>query len=438
MHQSHAWSKELHRRDFLKYALATAGGLALSPAMGRGVAEAAPALNGTLQTWSVDSRDAAIASEKWWTESFRAANPGVSVNSLIVSNQEMATKVRAAHAAGIPPDMFWTFGDLNYVYGAEGIGRRTNALLADIGIGRFGASVMDSIRLRGSYYSVPFVGFPFMLYYRKDMYKRKGLKPPETHAQLLENIEALHEPPNTYGYVLTNRNLADTWNLKTAMFSHGAYFFDAKGNLALNRPETLEAWAFYKRLGKFTPPGTMEQNDVAVRRLMLDGKVAHMFTTTSFAANFRPEDLERQGAVPYPRKSGAKGVSLDFYGFIFPVRAKRADLAESFVKWIMEPKNLEEYLTRTVVGWVPMVTDGYTPKYLNHPRIAPLKEYFEVGKESAKTGIIGTGYFGPTVKSSALVATDIEKQIGDRLVILDQSPKDVLDWALSVLKDAVK
>jgi ABC-type glycerol-3-phosphate transport system substrate-binding protein len=428
----------LGRRKFITHAMAAAGGAALGSSALRLASAASAPLTGTVETWGVDARDAAIASQKWWDESFEAANPGVKVNSLVVSNGDMSAKIQAAHAAGIPPDMFWTFGDLNYTYGVNGIARRTNDLLAQVGIKRFPSTLLDSIRLRGTFYSVPFIGFPFMLYYRKDMYKAKGLKPPTTHDELLANIQALHQPPTTYGYVLTNKNLADTWNLKTAMFSHGAYYFDAHGNLALDRPATIEAWNFYKQLGKYTPPGSMEQNDVGVRQLMLDGKVAHMFTTTSFAANFSADDIQRQGAAPYPLKPGAKGVSLDFYGFILPVRAKRPDLGDAEVRWIMDPQHLEEYLVRTVVGWVPMVTDGYTQAYLNNPRIAPFREYFEVGKESAKTGIVGTGYFGPTVKSSVLVATDIEKQIGDRLVVLNQDPKQVLDWAVSVLTPALK
>ena len=47
---------------------------------------------------------------------------------------------------------------------------------------------------------------------------------------------------------------------------------------------------------------------------------------------------------------------------------------------------------------------------------------------------VGTGYFGPSKHASALTATDVEKQIGDRLVVLDQKPEDVLKWAVDVIK----
>jgi multiple sugar transport system substrate-binding protein len=261
-----------------------------------------------------------------------------------------------------------------------------------------------------------------------------GLKPPETHAQFLENIKATHNPPDIFGYVLTNQSISDVWNLKTAMWTHGAYFFDEDDNLALDRPETLEAWTFFKELGKWSPPGSMSSSDLESRALMVDGKVAHMFTTTSFSANFTAENIGQFGAFLFPSKPGAKGASLDFYGLVIPAKAERADLAEEMIKFLLEPDNFQEYLARTVVGWVPMLQDAYTDQYLNNPRIALVKEFVDIGGRSAANGVVGTGYFGPSEKASILVATDIEKQIGDRLVINDESPEEVLQFAISTIE----
>ena len=84
-----------------------------------------------------------------------------------------------------------------------------------------------------------------------------------------------------------------------------------------------------------------------------------------------------------------------------------------------------------------MLGDAYTPAYLNSPKIKPFKEFIALGSASAKTGIVGTGYFGPSDHAPALVATDVEKQIGDRLVTNGDSPEDVLEFALSTIKDAL-
>ncbi len=394
-------------------------------------------LTGTVEVWMPETRDDAIASSQWWYNAFMAANPGVTVKSLNVPYGEDSVKLRAAHETDTAPDIMWVYGDFHFALGVDGLTQSTNDLLERIGIDRFPAGVLDGIRIAGTYYSVPFVGFPFVIFYRKDLYEEKGLKPAETHEELLANIRALHDPPNIYGYALTNQNIVDTWNLKSAMWTHGAYYFDAEDNLALDRPETLEAWAYYKELGKYTPPGAMSQSDLEMREYMIDGGVAHHMSTTSFPALFKEEDIERIGAHLYPIKAGAKGATLDFMGFAIAAKAKRPDLAKELIAFLMEPANFEEYLRRTIVGWIPMVQDAYTESYLNDPRIAPVREYFEVGAKAQKTGVVGTGYFGPSVKASVLVATDVEKSIGDRLVVLDQSPEEVLDFAISTLEAAL-
>ena len=37
------------------------------------------------------------------------------------------------------------------------------------------------------------------------------------------------------------------------------------------------------------------------------------------------------------------------------------------IGFLLEPENFQEFLTRTVVGWVPMLEDAWTGRYLNHP-----------------------------------------------------------------------
>lgn len=438
----------LTRREALRLGLLSSGALVLV-ACGR---EGAPGvtttttpangqpngqLTGTIETWSPDTRDDGLASERWWGEAFTQVNPDVTVQQLTVPYGDDTTKFRAGHASDLVPDTIWAYGDLLFSYGIEGMALPVTDLVSEIGRHRFLEGAIQGIEVDGQLYSVPFVGFPFFIYYRKDLYEEKGLTPPTTHEELIANISATHDPPGVYGYVLTNKSLDDTWNLKTAMWTHGAYYFDENDNLALDRPETLEAWSFYKELGRWSPPGSMAQSDLESRQLMLDGTVAHMFTTTSFAAGFTPENIDRYGAFLFPSKPGAKGASLDFYGLVIPSKAKRPDLARAMIKFLLEPANFQEYLARTVVGWVPMLGDAYTDEYLGNPRIELVREFIDLGGQSAETGVVGTGYFGPSPKAAALVATDVEKQIGDRLVVLDETPEQVLAFAIETIEAAL-
>jgi multiple sugar transport system substrate-binding protein len=429
---------ELTRRELLKRG-GLAGALLAAPgAVGGLLAEAAAAAaSGTITTWSPDTRPDSLKSEKWWDEAFMKANAGTKVKQLTVPYGQDTAKLKAGDKSGLVPDMLWAYTDLLYSYGQDGLAQPVTDLVTKIGKKRFLPAAIDNITVGGTVYSIPFVGFPFFIYYRKDYYKKAGLKPPTTHAQLLANIKAAHDPPNVYGYMLTNQAISDTWNLKTAMWTHGAYYFDKQDKLALDRPQTLAAWKFYKELGKYSPPGSMAQSDLEARQLLVDGKVAHMFTTTSFSANIKPDALGKFGAFLFPRRPGAKGASLDFYGLVIPKKAKNPDGARAMIEFLLKPANFQQYLARTVVGWVPMLADAYTQQYLGNPRIKPVKEFIAIGGVSAKSGIVGTGYFGPSKHAPALVASDVEKQIGDRLVVQDQDPKDVLAWAVKTIKAAL-
>ena len=242
-----------------------------------------------------------------------------------------------------------------------------NDVITAVGRKRFLPAALNNITYQGPVYSVPFVGFPFFIWYRKDTYKKLGLKPPKTHAELLANIKKAHDPPNQYGYMLTNQAASDTFNLKTAMWTHGAYYFDKSDKLALDRPQTIAAWDFYKQLGTYSPPGSMAQCDLDARQLLVDGKVAHMFTTTSFAGNLKPAQVANFGAFLYPSVAGAKGASLDFYGLSIPTKAQNADGAKAMIEFLLKPANFQQYLARTVVGWVPMLGDAYTQPVPEQP-----------------------------------------------------------------------
>ena len=317
---------------------------------------AAGAVTGTISTWSPDTRPDALSSEKWWDSAFTKANPGVKVKQLTVPYGKDSVKLkagqktrpRARHALGLHrparvlrperPD-------------AQGQRHHREDRPQALPAGR----ASTASRRRATSTRCPFVGFPFFIYYRKDVYKKLGLKPPTTHAELLANVKATHNPPDQYGYMLTNQAASDTFNLKTAMWTHGAYYFDKQDKLALDRPQTLEAWDFFKALGTYSPPGSLAQGDLDARQLLVDGKVAHMFTTTSFAANIKPDEIENFGAFLYPRKPGAGGASLDFYGFDIPTKAKNPDGAAAMIEFLLDKKNFQEYLKRTVIGWVPML-----------------------------------------------------------------------------------
>ena len=201
---------------------------------------------------------------------------------------------------------------------------------------RFLPAALDNITYQGAVYSVPFAGFPFFIWYRKDTYKKLGLKPPKTHAELLANIKKAHDPPNQYGYMLTNQAASDTFNLKTAMWTHGAYYFDKDDKLALNRPQTIAAWDFYKQLGTYSPPGLdgAERPRRAAAARRRQGR-AHVHDDQLRREPQARRRSRTSAAFLYPSVAGAKGASLDFYGLSIPTKAHNADGAKAMIEFLL-------------------------------------------------------------------------------------------------------
>jgi ABC-type glycerol-3-phosphate transport system substrate-binding protein len=429
----------IDRRSLLKSGAGAAAALTLGPVLvacgdDDDARNGGGKVSGTIEAWDSDPRERAIAAADWWGTAFAAATPGVTVKTVTVPYGDDSTRLRATSRGGVAPDVLWAYGDNVTSYGSEGLVIEVTDLVDSIGRDRFLGAAIESIDLEGKVYTVPVVGFPEIVYYRKDLYEKAGLEVPTTHEQLLENIEALHDPPDMYGYMLFNGQPYETFQLKSVMWTHGAYYFDADDNLALDRPETIAAWNYFKQLGEYTPPGSMAQSDLESRELMKDGKVAHGLSTTSFAGDLPDKSLDLFGSFPMPVKEGAKGATLDFVGFSVPKQADNQDGGRAMIEFLFQPKNFDQYLSRTITGWIPMLEEAYTEKYFSIPANAKRREFFEVGRDAAKDGVVGIGYFGPSEHTPVMVKTGVEKAIGDRLVLEGQSPEEVMEFAVEQIE----
>jgi ABC-type glycerol-3-phosphate transport system substrate-binding protein len=130
------FSRELSRRDLVKYGLA--GSVALATAgyadrFGSVASAALEAASGTVVTWSPDTRPDALTSEKWWDAAFIKANPGVNVKQLTVPYGQDTTKLKAGDKTGIVPDIIWAYTDLLYSYGQDGLVNKVNDVITAVG-----------------------------------------------------------------------------------------------------------------------------------------------------------------------------------------------------------------------------------------------------------------------------------------------------------------
>ena len=143
------------------------------------------------------------------------------------------------------------------------------------------------------------------LFYRADLFREAGLRPPTTWAEQLGAAVALNDPPYVYGIGLPGAREYETDdNFFFYLWSAGGRFFDEEGKCALNSTAAVKALQFYCDLVNryhVTQPEVTTWNRKETRRLFEAGKLA-MFATGPWGV----EQLRKNapdvefGVVPLP------------------------------------------------------------------------------------------------------------------------------------------
>jgi multiple sugar transport system substrate-binding protein len=121
-----------------------------------------------------------------------------------------------------------------------------------------------------------------LLYYRTDLYEKRGLKVPQTWDELYANAKALHDPPRTYGIV--QRGVRGPADVSYDWFPYlngfgGELFKDEKGGdftVTLNSEAGRSALDYYLKLAHDCGhPNTGGVGQAEVIQNLVTGKAAH-------------------------------------------------------------------------------------------------------------------------------------------------------------------
>ena len=137
-------------------------------------------------------------------------------------------------------------------------------------------------RTTGKLMTVPINPNIPLLYYRKDLYDKAGLKVPKTFDELLVNAKKLHNPPATYGIVQrgSRETTGVTYDYLPYLYGYGGSIFKDEKNgdfaVTINAPEAKRALDFYLQLAREAGhPQTGGQGQAQVIQNLVTGKAAH-------------------------------------------------------------------------------------------------------------------------------------------------------------------
>jgi multiple sugar transport system substrate-binding protein len=208
--------------------------------------------------------------------------------------------------------------------------------------------------IRGNTYDGKLVALPTtqqttMLFYRKDLFEKVGLKVPQTFQELEEAAKALHNTEDggvkVVGIVLRGKGAAATSQWSPYLLSMGGTWLTKDGKPAINSPEAVRAFDLYGRLLRlYGPPGAVNYNWPDAISLFVQGKAA-MYTDVSnriffFEDATKSKVVGKVGYALFPSGPAGRHPVMEVWSMAVSSKSKRKEAAWYFVQWAASKENV--------------------------------------------------------------------------------------------------
>ncbi|WP_373635723.1 ABC transporter substrate-binding protein [Yoonia sp. SS1-5] len=214
----------------------------------------------TLRFWTTEEQPERLARQEQMAADFAAAS-GHTVEVIPVSETDLGTRATAAFAAGDLPDIIYHPLQYALPWAEAGILDTDAAtdVVENLDPSTFAPGALSMAAADGGYASVPVDGWTQMLVYRADKFAEAGLEPPTSYANVLAAVEALHNPPEMYGFVAATKIDENFMSqvLEHVFLANGVSPVGPDGIAELDEAATIEVLEFYKAIAEASPPGDL-------------------------------------------------------------------------------------------------------------------------------------------------------------------------------------
>jgi len=228
-----------------------------------------------LRVWTTQVQPERMAVQEALVADF-LAETGISVEVIPVEESELSTRITAAFSAGDLPDLIYHPVSQTIGWAEAGIldVDAASATIDALGADTFAQGLLNLTQTPNGYAAVPSDGWTQLLIYRSDLFEEAGLEAPTTFAAIEAAVEALHAPPEMYGFVAaTDVNNDYTMQVLEHFFlANGVHLIAEDGGIGLETGPTINTLEFYKTLADASPEGNLYWQQS--RELYFDGRAA--------------------------------------------------------------------------------------------------------------------------------------------------------------------
>ncbi|PNR92463.1 ABC transporter substrate-binding protein [Petrotoga sp. 9PWA.NaAc.5.4] len=294
------------------------------------------------------------------------AQTGIKVNLVPIEENEILEQIPRAVQAGTLPDVIEGGISPILLLGSQGfMDTKLNAkIIEDFGDVYTGVSRLMQAP-DGGYYGVPLSAWVQGIWYKTNLFEEKNLGAPISWYNILTAAKTLHDPQNRfYGLVLPKRADAYTEQVFTQVaLSNGARPIDTEGNILFNTPEMIQAFAFYKELGKYSRPGFTGVPEAL--NAYLNNEAAMVFYSTYIMDDIAVEEVQKRTVQNFDPKlvenTGFANMMMNIrpssFGEVIGIgildTSKNKDAAEQWVKFLMSGSNYIYFLHMAPGGMNP-------------------------------------------------------------------------------------
>ena len=213
-----------------------------------------------IRFWTTEEQPERLAKQEQLAEDFEAET-GIAVEVIPVTESDLGTRATAAFAAGDLPDVIYHTLQYALPWVEAGIldVEAATEVVEDLGPDTFAPGALAFAETEDGWASVPVDGWTQMILYRKDLFEENGLEPPTTFEAVETAIEALHNPPEMFGFVAATKVDENFMSqvLEHVFLANGATPVGPDGFTGFEEEPTIEVLDFYKTIAEASPPGEL-------------------------------------------------------------------------------------------------------------------------------------------------------------------------------------
>jgi ABC-type glycerol-3-phosphate transport system substrate-binding protein len=384
-------TSRLSRRRFLASGAAGATLLARAPAvLGQQIRE--------LNVWhtEVEPQTVKVIQETSIAE-FEKKFPGFKIRQQALGWGDLNTKLLASLAAGSPPDLTHLNPFMTASLYTKGLLRPMDELIRGLGESDIHEATLKLQYFDGKYYGVTHAMGATYFAERRDLREKKGIKPPETWADMLQLAAALTEDGRFALQMPGEKLYIGFVHPAEWLAENGGSWVDQKTwRPQLNSKAMLEALEYVQKLNRFQAQGWSGQKYLDTLAALANGKVAmaHLSgaRTIGYIEKYAPEgtrDPEHFMPLLRPRgPSGKVGVSaLDGENWAVFTQSKYPNEAFEFLRIFYKKENYLQYCHSVPIHLSPIFKSMLTdPAYLANERIKKWKPWHDVMMSGLKSG----------------------------------------------------